>query len=145
MIILFTSLIILFSQTNLAYSELFYDVNTLDFTGRPTSAVVNENANVVYVTDFFAGKLVEIDGAIVKLELVGACSSCPSSTTTMKMGIERALKEQIPEIESIEEVTAQGETAELTREGVEEIFEEIRPFLEMVKGSLTIEDMYIGV
>ena len=29
-------------------------------------------------------KLVEIDGAIVKLELVGACSSCPSSTVTMK-------------------------------------------------------------
>ena len=89
--------------------------------------------------------LVEIDGAIVKLELVGACSSCPSSTTTMKMGIERALMEKIPEIESIEEVTAQGEPVELTREGVEDIFEEIRPFLEMVKGSLTIEDMYIGV
>ena len=49
--------------------------------------------------------LIEIDGPIVKLELVGACSSCPSSTVTMKSGIERALKAKIPEIEAIEEVT----------------------------------------
>ncbi|QLH04314.1 hypothetical protein C5F49_02515 [Nitrosopumilus oxyclinae] len=65
--ILFASLIILFSQTNSAYSELFYDVNTVNFSGKPASAVVNENANVIYVTDFFAGKLVEIDGNTEKI------------------------------------------------------------------------------
>ena len=35
----------------------------------------------------------EIDGPVVRLELQGACGSCPSSTMTMKMGLERRLKE----------------------------------------------------
>ena len=43
----------------------------------------------------------EIDGPVVKLELQGACGSCPSSTMTMKMGLERRLKEKIPEISEV--------------------------------------------
>jgi Fe-S cluster biogenesis protein NfuA len=41
-------------------------------------------------------ELVEIDGLVVSLRLQGACGSCPSSMTTMKMGIERRLVEKIP-------------------------------------------------
>ena len=42
-------------------------------------------------------ELVEVtaDG-IVKVKLQGACGSCPMSTMTLKMGIEKAIKEQIP-------------------------------------------------
>lgn len=43
----------------------------------------------------------DIDGPVVKLELQGACGSCPSSTMTMKMGLERRLKEKIPEISEV--------------------------------------------
>ncbi|NET01036.1 MAG: NifU family protein [Sphaerospermopsis sp. SIO1G2] len=49
-------------------------------------------------------ELVELDGPIVKLRLQGACGSCPSSAMTLRMGIERRLKEQIPEIAEIEQV-----------------------------------------
>ena len=49
-------------------------------------------------------ELVGVEGGIVKLKLLGACGSCPSSTMTLKMGIERALKEKIPEVESVEQV-----------------------------------------
>jgi Fe-S cluster biogenesis protein NfuA len=49
-------------------------------------------------------ELVEIDGPIVKLRLQGACGSCPSSTMTLRMGIERRLKEMIPEIAEVEQV-----------------------------------------
>ncbi len=49
-------------------------------------------------------ELVEIDGPIVKLRLQGACGSCPSSTMTLKMGIERRLREFIPEISEVEQV-----------------------------------------
>ena len=48
--------------------------------------------------------LVDIDGAIVKLKLQGACGSCPSSAMTLKMGIERRLREKIPEIVEVEQV-----------------------------------------
>ena len=47
---------------------------------------------------------VEIDGPIVKLRLQGACGSCPSSAMTLRMGIERKLREVIPEIAEIEQV-----------------------------------------
>jgi Fe-S cluster biogenesis protein NfuA len=48
-------------------------------------------------------ELVEIEGPIVKLRLQGACGSCPSSTMTLKMGIERRLREIIPEIAEVEQ------------------------------------------
>ncbi len=48
-------------------------------------------------------ELVEIEGPIVKLRLQGACGSCPSSTMTLKMGIERRLREKIPEISEVEQ------------------------------------------
>jgi Fe-S cluster biogenesis protein NfuA len=49
-------------------------------------------------------ELVEIDGPIVKLRLNGACGSCPSSTMTLRMGLERRLREEIPEINEVEQV-----------------------------------------
>jgi len=49
-------------------------------------------------------ELVGLDGPIVKLKLQGACNSCPSSTVTLKMGIERRLKEMIPEIYEVQQV-----------------------------------------
>ena len=49
-------------------------------------------------------ELVDIEDGIVKVRLVGACSSCSSSTMTLKMGIERALKKAIPMVRCIEAV-----------------------------------------
>ena len=49
-------------------------------------------------------ELVELDGPIVRLRLQGACGSCPSSTMTLKMGIERKLRESIPEISEVQQV-----------------------------------------
>lgn len=46
-------------------------------------------------------EVVELDGPVVKLQLQGACGSCPSSTMTLKMGIERKLREEIPEITEV--------------------------------------------
>lgn len=50
-------------------------------------------------------QLVEVtDDGIVKLRLTGACAGCPMSQMTLKMGIEAALKEQIPEVQAVESV-----------------------------------------
>ncbi|MBW2543907.1 MAG: NifU family protein [Deltaproteobacteria bacterium] len=38
------------------------------------------------------------DDGIVKVRLKGACSSCPMAQMTLKMGIEKYLKEKIPEV-----------------------------------------------
>jgi Fe-S cluster biogenesis protein NfuA len=51
-------------------------------------------------------ELVDVDEAngIVKVKLVGACGSCPMSQMTLRMGVERVLKEQIPEIVEVQSV-----------------------------------------
>ncbi|AGY56331.1 NifU family protein [Gloeobacter kilaueensis] len=49
-------------------------------------------------------ELVEIEGPIVKLRLQGACGSCPSSTYTLKLGIERRMRELIPGVAEVEQV-----------------------------------------
>ncbi len=49
-------------------------------------------------------ELVEIEDGIVKVRLLGACGSCPSSTITLKAGIERALLEEVPGVKEIEQV-----------------------------------------
>ncbi|CAA0833602.1 NifU-like protein 2- chloroplastic [Striga hermonthica] len=71
----------------------------------------------------------EIDGNIVRLKLQGACGSCPSSTMTMKMGIERRLMDKIPEIVAVESIPDEETGLELNEENIEKVLEEIRPFL----------------
>jgi len=50
-------------------------------------------------------ELVEVtEDGIVKVRLTGACGSCPMSTMTLKMGIERAMKAQIPGVKEVVQV-----------------------------------------
>ena len=47
-------------------------------------------------------ELVEVtEDGVVKLKLVGACGTCPMSQMTLKMGIEKRLKEKLPEIKEV--------------------------------------------
>ncbi|XP_027339386.1 nifU-like protein 2, chloroplastic isoform X2 [Abrus precatorius] len=71
----------------------------------------------------------EIDGNVVRLKLQGACGSCPSSVTTMKLGIERRLMEKIPEIVAVEPIADEETGLELNEENIEKVLEEIRPYL----------------
>ena len=44
------------------------------------------------------------DDMVVKVELTGACGSCPYSTMTLKNGIETVMKRSIPEIKAVEQI-----------------------------------------
>jgi Fe-S cluster biogenesis protein NfuA len=46
-------------------------------------------------------ELVGIKDNIVSVRLKGACNGCPSAGITLQMGVERILKTEIPEIESV--------------------------------------------
>ncbi len=58
---------------------------------RPMLIADGGNVDLVEVTD---------DG-IVKLKLTGTCGCCPMSQMTLKMGIEKILKEAVPEIKEV--------------------------------------------
>ncbi len=50
-------------------------------------------------------ELVEItEDGVVKVRLRGACGACPMSQMTLKMGIERYLKKEVPEVKAVEAV-----------------------------------------
>jgi len=46
-------------------------------------------------------ELVEVNDGTVKVKLTGACAGCPMSTMTLKMGIEKILKQEVPEIKEV--------------------------------------------
>ncbi len=50
-------------------------------------------------------QLVDVDDdGLVKVKLMGACGGCPMSQMTLKMGIEKILKQNVPEVTSVESV-----------------------------------------
>ncbi|HIJ57071.1 MAG TPA: NifU family protein [Deltaproteobacteria bacterium] len=50
-------------------------------------------------------ELVEVgEDGLVKVRLQGACAGCPMSQMTIKNGVEKILKEQVPEVSSVEAV-----------------------------------------
>jgi Fe-S cluster biogenesis protein NfuA len=49
-------------------------------------------------------ELVDVKDGVVKLRLKGACAGCPMSQMTLAFGIERVLKEKVPEIKKVEPV-----------------------------------------
>ncbi len=46
-------------------------------------------------------ELVDVSEGVVKLKLKGACAGCPMATMTLRHGIERVLKEQLPEVKEV--------------------------------------------
>jgi Fe-S cluster biogenesis protein NfuA len=50
-------------------------------------------------------QLVEVnEDGVVKVKLMGACGGCPMSQMTLKMGIEKVLKQNVPEVKRVESV-----------------------------------------
>jgi Fe-S cluster biogenesis protein NfuA len=50
-------------------------------------------------------QLVDVDDqGMVKVKLMGACGGCPMSQMTLKMGIEKVLKQNVPEVKAVESV-----------------------------------------
>eukprot|EP00798_Chlamydomonas_sp_ICE-L_P022088 gene22088-29152_t len=116
---------------------------TLELTEENVEAVLDE-VRPYLMADGGNVDFIEIDGLTVKLELKGACGSCPSSLTTMTMGIKRRLIERIPEIMEVEQVNEEIQGLELNAENVEMTLDEIRPYLVGTGGGTLALDSFDG-
>lgn len=47
-------------------------------------------------------ELVDVTDGVVKVRLTGACGTCPMSTMTLKAGVERIVKEEVPEVKEVQ-------------------------------------------
>ncbi|CAM9719289.1 unnamed protein product [Choristocarpus tenellus] len=115
--------------------------NDLDFTLENVDMVLEE-VRPYLVADGGNVKVmgVDKDARVVKLALQGACGSCPSSTTTMKMGIERVLNENFANLGGVEQVDeASGNAmAEVTTAVVEAILEPLRPAMVAMRADVKV-------
>lgn len=89
--------------------------------------------------------VVSVENGVVSLKLQGACGSCPSSTTTMNMGIERVLKEKFGD--AVKEIcqVQDEQTAETTVEGVNRHLDILRPAIKNYGGSVEVLSVEGGV
>jgi lysyl-tRNA synthetase class 2 len=108
----------------------------LELTWENVDAVLDE-MRYFLINDGGNVAIQEIDGPVVRLELQGACGTCPSSTQTMKMGLERGLKEKIPEIQEV--VQSMPEGPPLDEEQVDVVLAGVRPFLTVAGGTIEID------
>ena len=46
-------------------------------------------------------ELIDVKDGVVSLKLKGACGGCPMASVTLRQGIERVLKEQVPEVKEV--------------------------------------------
>ena len=101
--------------------------------------IVLEEMRPYLIQDGGNVKIDDIDGPVVKLQLEGACGTCPSSTQTMKMGLERRLRERIPEIQEV--IQAMPEGPPLSTEEVDVVLDTVRPFLSVAGGTIECDSI----
>ena len=82
------------NQSVLQQNELVNQVEKALDSIRPYLQADGGNVKVLEVTE----------DNLVKLELLGACGSCPMSVMTFKAGIEEAIKREVPQITAVEAV-----------------------------------------
>ena len=80
------------------------DLASLPLTMENVEDVLDEMVRPALNADGGDITLIKIEHNDVYVKLVGACSSCPSSVMTMKMGVERLLQDEFPEMGEIIQV-----------------------------------------
>ena len=91
------------TQTNSKINEEKYNKKDSKIVEQ-IKKLIDERVKPAVAQDGGDISFVKFDNGKVLLELRGACSGCPSSTITLKSGIENMLKYYIPEIKSVEAV-----------------------------------------
>jgi len=55
-------------------------------------------------------ELVDVKDGVVTVRLSGACGGCPMSTMTLRMGVERVIRQEVPEVKKVVAVAADRES-----------------------------------
>jgi len=119
--------------------------NILEFSKENVDKVLNEiRPYLIADGGNVAVAEIDVEKYTVSLILEGACGSCPSSTTTMKMGIERVLKENFPNLTEVINLSQSLEPVkptELTKESVESALQQILSAINGLGGKVFIESV----
>ncbi|XP_062083992.1 nifU-like protein 1, chloroplastic [Humulus lupulus] len=114
-----------------------YSAQKFELTAQNVDLVL-EDVRPYLISDGGNVDVVSVEDGVVSLKLQGACESCPSSTTTMTMGIERVLKEKFGDtLKEIRQVYDE-EVKETTAEAVNRHLDILRPAIKNFGGSVEV-------
>ncbi|KAL3827748.1 hypothetical protein ACJIZ3_016550 [Penstemon smallii] len=114
-----------------------YSADQFELTSENVDKVL-DNVRPYLIADGGNVDVVSVENGVVSLQLQGACGNCPSSTTTMKMGIERVLKEKFGDaIKDICQVSDEQKT-ETNVEAVNGHLDILRPAIKNFGGSVEV-------
>ncbi|CAL5433511.1 unnamed protein product [Camellia sinensis] len=115
-----------------------YSAKIFELTPQNVDMVL-EDVRPYLISDGGNVDVVSVEDGVISLKLQGACGSCPSSTTTMKMGIERVLKEKFGDaVKDIRQVYDDDHTSETTVEAVNGHLDILRPAIKNYGGSVEV-------
>ncbi|XP_057963564.1 nifU-like protein 1, chloroplastic [Malania oleifera] len=114
-----------------------YSAQKFDLTPRNVDLVLDD-VRPYLISDGGNVDVVSVEDGVISLKLQGACGSCPSSTTTMKMGIERVIKEKFGDaVKDIRQVY-DDHISETTVEAVNGHLDILRPAIKNYGGSVEV-------
>ncbi|MQM08530.1 hypothetical protein Taro_041385 [Colocasia esculenta] len=120
-----------------------YSAKTYDLTPENVDLVL-EDVRPYLISDGGNVEVASVEDGVISLRLQGACESCPSSTTTMKLGIERVLKEKFGDaVKEIRQVFDDLPT-ETTAEAVNDHLDILRPAIKNYGGSVVVISVHGG-
>ncbi|KAL8054624.1 hypothetical protein ABFX02_04G004800 [Erythranthe guttata] len=120
-----------------------YSAEQFELTSENVDKVL-DNVRPYLIADGGNVDVVSVENGVVSLKLQGACESCPSSTTTMKLGIEKVLKEKFGDaIKDICQVYDQQIT-ETNVEAVNRHLDILRPAIKNFGGSVEVLSVVDG-
>ncbi|XP_042492786.1 nifU-like protein 1, chloroplastic [Macadamia integrifolia] len=120
-----------------------YSAEIFELTAENVNLVL-EDVRPYLIADGGNVDVVSVQDGVISLKLQGACGSCPSSTTTMKMGIERVLKEKFGEaVKDICQVS-DDQQSETTVETVNGHLDILRPAIKSYGGSVEVLSIQEG-
>ncbi|THG18869.1 nifU-like protein 1, chloroplastic [Camellia sinensis] len=115
-----------------------YSAKIFELTPQNVDMVL-EDVRPYLISDGGNVDVVSVADGVISLKLQGACGSCPSSTTTMKMGIERVLKEKFGDaVKDIRQVYDDDHTSETTVEAVNGHLDILRPAIKNYGGNVQV-------
>ncbi|XP_047167758.1 nifU-like protein 1, chloroplastic [Vigna umbellata] len=125
------------NQNNNQSSPGLYSAKKFELTTSNVDLVL-EDVRPYLIADGGNVDVVSVEDGVVSLRLQGACESCPSSTTTMTMGIERVLKEKFGDaVKDIRQVY-DNQPKEITVEAVNSHLDVLRPAIKNYGGSVEV-------
>ncbi|KAJ8899014.1 hypothetical protein K2173_008837 [Erythroxylum novogranatense] len=114
-----------------------YSAHKLELTVQNVDLVL-EDVRPYLIADGGNVDVVSVDDGVISLKLQGACGNCPSSTTTMKMGIERVLKEKFGDAVTDIRQVYDEEVKETSVEAVNGHLDILRPAIKNFGGSVEV-------